>query len=160
MIFVTLGSQKFPFDRLLQKLDEMIAQGAITDRVLAQTGSCTYAPRHFEAVPFMDRQTFASYMAQADMVITHGGTGAIMGGVKNGKKVIAIPRRPKYGEHVDDHQQQIVEQFGQLGLIEPCFEVEQLPSALENAKTATYRPYESSSHLLLEDLSEYLESVL
>ena len=160
MIFVTLGSQKFPFDRLLQKLDELIAQGAITDRVLAQSGSCTYAPQHFEAVPFMDRQTFASHMAQADLVITHGGTGAIMGGVKNGKKVIAIPRRPKYGEHVDDHQQQIVEQFGQLGLIEPCYQVEDLPSALEKAKTATYRPYESTSHILLEDLSAYLESVL
>lgn len=160
MIFVTLGSQKFPFDRLLQKLDEMIADGAITDRVLAQTGSCTYAPQHFEAVPYMDRPAFASYMAQADLVITHGGTGAIMGGVKNGKKVIAIPRYPKYGEHVDDHQIQIVQQFGELGLIEPCYQVEDLPAALEKTKTADYRPYESSSHLLLEDIGSYLESVL
>ena len=41
MIFVTLGSQKFPFDRLLQKLDQMIADGVIADTVLAQTGYCT-----------------------------------------------------------------------------------------------------------------------
>ena len=30
MIFVTLGSQKFQFDRLLQKLDELVERGVIT----------------------------------------------------------------------------------------------------------------------------------
>lgn len=160
MIFVTLGSQKFPFDRLLQKLDQMIADGVITDTVLAQTGYCTYTPQNFQAIPFLDRETFASYMAQADLVITHAGTGAIIGGVKNGKKVVAVPRLSRYGEHVDDHQLQIVKQFAEMGLIEPCYEVDDLPAALENARVTDYLPYVSNTARLLGDIDAYLEKVL
>jgi len=34
--------------------------------------------------------------------------GAIIGAIKKGKKVIAVPRLAKCGEHVDDHQVQLV----------------------------------------------------
>lgn len=54
---------------------------------------------------------FSNEMEKANIVITHGGTGAIIGAVKKGKKVIAVPRRAKYGEHVDDHQLQLIKQF-------------------------------------------------
>ena len=33
--------------------------------------------------------------------------------IKKGKKVIAVPRLHEYHEHVNDHQKQIVELFGQ-----------------------------------------------
>jgi len=160
MIFVTLGSQKFPFDRLLQKLDEMIADGAITDRVLAQTGSCTYAPQHFEAVPYMDRPAFASYMAQADLVITHGGTGAIIGAVKQGKKVIAVPRLAKYGEHVDDHQLQLTAQFREQNLIFALEDCSQLADALKRIRSHSFRSYQSNTQTIIEDIQAYLESLL
>ncbi len=39
MIFVTLGSQKFQFDRLLQKLDELVERGVITEEITAQIGA-------------------------------------------------------------------------------------------------------------------------
>ena len=45
MIFVTLGSQKFQFDRLLRKIDELIDIGVITDEVFAQIGASTYIPQ-------------------------------------------------------------------------------------------------------------------
>ena len=38
----------------------------------------------------MDREEFSVEMGKADIVITHGGTGAIIGAVKKGKKVIAV----------------------------------------------------------------------
>lgn len=160
MIFVTLGSQKFQFDRLLQKLDQLLEEGVITDQVLAQTGYSTYTPKHFEAVPFMDRDTFAETMAKASFVITHAGTGAIIGAVKNGKKVIAVPRLAKYGEHVDDHQLQIVEQFTELSLIEPCLDTEALAQTYQTALGKTYLPYVSNTHTMIASITEYLESVL
>jgi len=160
MIFVTLGSQKFPFDRLLKKLDEMLEAGIITDTVFAQTGACTYTPKHFESTAFLDRETFAEKMAAADTVITHAGTGAIIGGVKAGKKVIAVPRLAKYGEHVDDHQIQIVDQFAEMGILQPCYDTQDLPQALETAKNTTYIPYVSNTQRLLEDIENYLENAL
>lgn len=156
MIFVTLGSQKFQFDRLLQKLDELIENGVITTPVFAQTGYSTYAPKHFEAEAFLDRDTFASTMEKADMVITHAGTGAIIGAVKNGKKTIAVPRLAKHGEHVDDHQLQIVGQFTDMCLLEPCWDVDDLEQAYRSALEKTYMSYVSNTHTIIADIEAYL----
>lgn len=157
MIFVTLGSQKFQFDRLLEKIDTMIEDGIITEPVFAQTGCSTYTPKRFEAAAFMDRDSFAEKMEQASLVITHAGTGAIVGAVKKGKKVIAVPRLARHGEHVDDHQEQIVEQFSEMNLIEPCWQVEQLPNAYATALQGSYRPYQSNTHTIIADMEKYLE---
>ena len=104
----------------------------------------------------MDRDTFGDCMAQADLVITHAGTGAIIGAVKQGKKVIAVPRLAKYGEHVDDHQLQIVEQFSQMNIIEPCWETDQLADAYTSALAGTYTPYVSNTHTIVTDIENFL----
>lgn len=80
-------------------------------------------------------------MGKADIVITHGGTGAIIGAVKKGKKVIAVPRLAKYGEHVDDHQLQLVKQFDDLNLICPCGDTNELAEAIETVKHTEYAEY-------------------
>ena len=48
MIFITTGSQKFQFNRLLQKIDELVAEGTIKDEVFAQIGYSDYVPKHYE----------------------------------------------------------------------------------------------------------------
>lgn len=160
MIFVTLGSQKFQFDRLLQEIDALIEKGVITQPVFAQTGYSGYAPKHFETAAFMDRDAFSEKMGQANTVITHAGTGAIIGAVKKGKTVIAVPRRAKYGEHVDDHQTQIVEQFSEMNLLEPCWEVDDLEKAYTAAMGKSYIPYQSNTHTIIKDIESYLEKAL
>lgn len=159
MIFVTLGSQKFQFDRLLMKLDELLGKGQITEPVFAQTGHSTYVPKHFKAAAFLDREAFAANMAKADLIITHAGTGAIIGGVKAGKKVIAVPRLAKFGEHVDDHQIQIVEQFADMCLLEPCWDVEDLAQSYAAAQERTYIPYVSNTHTIVADIEKYLQEL-
>ena len=37
MIFVTVGSQKFPFDRLIQRVDQMLEEGVLGEEVFIQT---------------------------------------------------------------------------------------------------------------------------
>ena len=85
MIFVTLGSQKFQFNRLLIEIDRLIEEKKITEEVFAQIGYSDYKPRNYEYKEFLDRDRFADVMNMSDKVITHGGTGAIIGAVKNGK---------------------------------------------------------------------------
>ena len=43
-------------------------------------------------------------MANADIIITHGGPATFMGAIAKGKKPIVVPRLEKFGEHVNDHQ--------------------------------------------------------
>ena len=160
MIFVTLGSQKFQFDRLLQALDQLIEDGVITEPVFAQSGASTYVPRHYPWTPFMDREAFAEKMSQAEIVITHGGTGAIIGAVKQGKKVIAVPRLARYGEHVDDHQLQVIGQFQEQNLLFALEDCSQLADALGQIRSHSFRTYQSNTQTILRDIEEYLERLL
>jgi len=151
MIFVTLGSQKFQFNRLLRAVDEL----QLDDEVFAQIGYSDYKPRHYQYKEFLDRDEFSSVMDKADIVITHGGTGAIIGAVKKGKKVIAVPRLAKYGEHVDDHQLQLIAQFKELNLIYSCEDMD-IRKALETVKKTEYRDYKSNTHRIIESLEEFI----
>lgn len=159
MIFITLGSQKFQFNRLLKKIDELIAAGIINEPVFAQTGYSDYCPQNFSYENFLDRDTFAEKTSQSTMVITHGGTGAIIGAVKKGKKVIAVPRLAKYSEHVDDHQIQMIEQFNEMDIICACMDTEQLEECIKYTNEHTFRPYQSNTHNIIASISEYLETL-
>lgn len=156
MIFVTLGSQKFQFNRLLKKIDELIENGTITEPVFAQIGASDYIPKHYAFQPFLDRITHSEYMSRCDTVITHGGTGVIIGAVKKGKKVVAVPRLAKYGEHVDDHQLQLLEQFEDLNLICACDDVAQLGQALADVKEKQFATYVSNTEAVIQSVSAYL----
>lgn len=156
MIFVTLGSQKFQFNRLLCKIDELITEGVISEPVYAQIGYSDYKPTHYQYRKFMDRDEFIDMEIKCDIVVTHGGTGAIIGAVKNGKKVIAIPRMAKYGEHVDDHQIQLLKQFDEMGIIEACYEVGELENAILRAKSKIYRPYISNTQSIIASIDNVL----
>lgn len=159
MIFVIVGSQKFQFNRLLQKLDELIAAGVITDDVFAQTGESDYTPKHFDAVSFLDRTAFAEKVATCDLVITHGGTGAIIGALKQGKPVVAVPRRAQYAEHVDDHQYEIIGQFEAMKMICPCYELDELEMALTAAASLTIQPYESNTGRIIDSIQSFVETL-
>ena len=157
MIFVTLGSQKFQFNRLLKKIDELVEEKIITEPVFAQIGYSDYKPLHYEYKEFLDRDEFSAQMDRAQLVITHGGTGAIIGAVKKEKKVIAVPRLAKYGEHVDDHQRQIVKQFEELNLICPCNDIDQLDISLKTVQYTTYEKYHSNTKRIIENIEKFIE---
>lgn len=159
MIFVTVGSQKFQFDRLLRTIDEQVASGKIKDEVFAQTGFSQYRPKHFAFAPFLDRDAFEEKVREAEIVITHGGTGAIVGTLKKGRKVIAVPRLQKYGEHVDDHQLQIIGQFGELKILCACYELDRLPELIETTRTTEFVPYRSNTDSFLNTIRTYIEEL-
>lgn len=104
MIFVTVGSRQYQFDRLFRKLDELCDQKLITEPIFAQTGTTSYVPRNYEFKDYISQQEFTDYMEKADIVICHGASGSIMKALNLKKKVIAVSRLRKYKEHINDHQ--------------------------------------------------------
>ena len=157
MIFITLGSQKFQFNRLLQAVDELIEKGVITDEISAQIGYSDYKPKHFEYKRFLDREEFAVQEGKCDILITHGGTGAIIGAVKEGKKVIAVPRLAKYGEHVDDHQIQLIEQFKGQNLICGLDDTSELEAGLKYVREHEFDTYKSNTKTIIESIERFIE---
>lgn len=156
MIFVTVGSQKFQFNRLLREIDKLIEDKKITEDVFAQTGYSDYLPKNYQYKSFLDRNEFSEIMGKCDKVITHGGTGAIIGAVKQEKKVIAVPRLKVFGEHVDDHQLQIIREFEKMNFIRSVNSIEDLSSVINNISKCDFNKYKSNTKVIIESIDRFL----
>lgn len=156
MIFVTAGSQKFQFNRLLQYIDNLVDRGIIHEEIFAQIGFSDYKPRNYSYKDFLDRDEFIQKIRDSRIIITHGGTGSIMGAVKEGKKVIAVPRLSRYGEHVDDHQEQIIKQLIKERIIMGVNRMEEIVDVLEKADTFTALPYVSNTQAIIDSINDYI----
>lgn len=158
MIFVCLGTQIFQFDRLLIELDRLINDGVIKGEVFAQAGSINYVPRFFSYKKFLSHDDFERISSNADLIISHGGTGALIGALKKGKNVIAVPRLAKFGEHVDDHQLQIVELLEKQGFIRAVYDISLLGDTIKEAiEKPISKPYQKESNVL-QIIKEFIDN--
>jgi len=156
MIFVTVGSQKFQFNRLLKKIDDLIKNGVIKDDVFAQIGNSSYTPKYYSFVKYMEQKEFKQKIDECALLITHAGTGVIINAAKKGKKIIAVPRLKKYDEHVDDHQLQLLQQFEESGMIEPAYDIDELEKKIAIIKNKKYRKYKSNTDVLLNSIESFI----
>ena len=119
MIFVTLGTQNFNFIRLLEAVEKAIENGVIQEKVIAQIGNNKFHSVKIDCIPFLGKESFNTYMDEANFVISHAGTGSIISALKKRKKIIVGARLAEFGEHIDDHQLEILDTFAKMDLIIP-----------------------------------------
>ena len=134
LLFATAGAT-LPFDRLTDTVGALKASGAITERVIAQTGVGGHAPAGLEVHETLPFDEVQRILKSAKIVVCHGGTGSLITALREGCQVIAMPRLSKLGEHYDDHQAEITEAFEKRGLILVANTPEELTAALETART-------------------------
>lgn len=159
MIFVTVGSQKFQFDRLLKAIDDLVEKKIISEEVFAQIGYSEYLPQYYAYAKFLNCTEFEEKIAASDLVITHGGTGVIMKSVKSGKKVIAVPRLVRYHEHVDDHQIQLIEQFTNSNLISSCLDLDKLGDVCLETREKMFASYQSNTENIINSICQYIDQI-
>ncbi|MDG6887592.1 hypothetical protein Cp4433_02209 [Clostridium perfringens] len=159
MIFVTLGSQKFQFNRLLKEIDILIDRDIIKEEVFAQIGYSNYIPKNYKYKSFLNRDEFSNIMNRCDKVITHGGTGAIIGAVKKNKKVIAIPRNMKFNEHVDNHQYEIVNEFANMNFILGVNKIEDLNEAIQSLDKINFKEYKSNTEVIVNNIDNFISKI-
>lgn len=156
MIFIILGSQKFQFNRLLKAVDDLLERNLINDKVFAQIGYSDYKPKMYEYCEFLNRDEFNNIINESDIVITHGGTGSIIRAVKNEKKVIAVPRLVEYGEHVDNHQLQLLKEFKEMNLIYACSDLNNLNEVIKKVKLTNFSKYVSNTSRILDSIDSFI----
>jgi UDP-N-acetylglucosamine transferase subunit ALG13 len=131
MIFATVGTQ-LPFDRLLLGLDSWAAAHPGIP-VLAQAGASTRRFRHIETVGHLSQPDFGAHLAAARLVVAHAGMGTILSTAELGKPLILMPRRAKFGEHRNDHQQDTVREMARLSNVTVVEDGEALHAELDVA---------------------------
>lgn len=122
-IFVTGGSRNYPFNRLFKKLDELCEEGVIQGEMFAQIGTSDYIPKHYQYKDYISQDEFWERIQWADLVVSHGASGSIMKALNAKKKVLAVTRLEKYGEHINDHQVQTNEAFAENGYVLAVYEM-------------------------------------
>lgn len=133
MIFVTVGTHEQPFNRLVKKADELKRDGVIKEDVIIQTGFSTYEPRYCQWSRLIPYQQMIKNVADARIVITHGGPASFIMPLQIGKTPIVVPRQYRYGEHVNDHQVEFARNVSErMGTIIDVEDIDMLSDIITN----------------------------
>jgi UDP-N-acetylglucosamine transferase subunit ALG13 len=100
LILVITGTHEQPFNRLIAAADELALGGR---DVMVQYGSSS-PPLHAEGFQMFTISELRERAQSADVIVTHGGPGALWEAFSVNKIPVAVPRMRLYGEHVDNHQ--------------------------------------------------------
>ncbi|MFG3707617.1 glycosyltransferase [Micromonospora sp. NPDC047670] len=129
-LLVAVGTDKHPFGRLIGWLGEW--HSGVADEVgLTLQHGHTPAPGVPGAVAFLGHDQLQAAMAEADLVVCHGGPATILEARRHGRLPIVVPRDPARGEHVDDHQQLFARRLGAAGMVALAETREELFAALD-----------------------------
>ncbi len=105
MIYVTVGNDFRPFDRLLKTMDEIAS--SLPEPVLIQRGYSTYTPRNAPSFDFVSMDAATEHILKSRLVVSHAGIGTIILCRQYGIPLLVLPRRKAFGEHMNDHQLEI-----------------------------------------------------
>lgn len=150
MVLVTVGNATQGFRRLLEAVDGLAGQGFFNgEAVLIQRGNdpC-FVARHCQQEDWLPMEVFREAVREASVVICHAGAGTLMHVFRAGKVPVAMPRRKKYGEHVDDHQVELVKALVSQGQVVAAYEPEDLPDAVVEARERKRDPTLASSRMV------------
>lgn len=130
MILLSVGTQ-FPFDRLVQAVDEWASRTGRTD-VLGQIGPSTYKPKAMKCFGLVSPDEMRDFQAQADIMIAHAGMGSILTAMELGKPIIVFPRDHTLGEHRNGHQMDTANRFSETPGVFVARTVDELLQYLNN----------------------------
>ncbi|MEO0602246.1 MAG: glycosyltransferase [Myxococcota bacterium] len=116
MILVACGTHHQPFDRLVRAAQQL----GTRERVVLQRGASRLAAPACEVHDEVPPTRFGAWLRHARIVVLHAGSSSFLEARAAGRTPILVPRRPEFGEHVDDHQIRFAESVAtQARVIEP-----------------------------------------
>ncbi len=148
MIFVTLGTQAYQFDRLLRGLD------GVDEELVVQGGASSFRPAGATWFDYLEYPELVGHVRRARAVVSHAGVGSVMTAVAEGKRPLVVPRLHRYGEAVDDHQAPFARRLAEAGLVTLVEDPGELSAFLADPPALPERAGSESS--LAADLHAYL----
>ncbi|UOQ45703.1 exopolysaccharide biosynthesis protein [Halobacillus salinarum] len=137
-------------------MENLKKTGAIEDEIIVQNGNTKYESDVMTLKPFVSYDEMDELFEKARLIITHAGTGSVTTGLKKGKKVIAVARLKKYGEHNDDHQLELVDVFLDQGHILSWNEGESLQKVIEQTEAFEPMPFQSGRQRMFSIIEDFI----
>lgn len=117
MILVTVGTEQYPFNALMDWVSLLMKEGIITEEVTVQYGASTRLPDNVNISKVMPENQFKENVEQASAVIAHCGEGTALLLEEFDKPYILVPRTAQFHEHVDDHQIEMADDLENQGTL-------------------------------------------
>lgn len=183
MIFVSLGTQDKPFNRIIDyilKLKEEIKE--LEDiEIVFQIGQTKLSEEEKSKIEKLNEkiknkedknitvfnmlkpEEMKKYIINSSIVITHAGVGTIMECIENNKDIIVLPRKEENGEHVNNHQEEIAYEMEKNGLLYKVDTYEKMKEIvielIKNSNNKKEKKYISNNEKFNDMLIDYLESI-
>ena len=136
-IFVTVGTHPQNFDRLIKEMDAIASKNKQLE-VFGQIGYSNYKPKNFDFVKLINAQEYAKKVEEAEIIVSHGGAGAIIHAMKYKKKLIVVPRLEEFNEHTNDHQLDLAELLETHNKAFAVSEINELEATIK--KISSFKP--------------------
>lgn len=148
-ILALVGTDHHPFNRMVELLDalqQMGEQSGARTHCLVQYGT-SQPPKYASGVEYLAKSDVQAQIDLADLVICHGGPSTIVEILRSGKRPLVMPRDPRQGEHVDEHQQRFARYMEKNGLVDLIETAQDVQIILENSMSVS--PVRSGGYVAL-----------
>lgn len=196
MIFVSLGTQDKPFNRIIDYVlslkEEVKELEELEDaKIVFQIGQTKLSEEEKNKIiklnnnkenkeeknknnkeknneditvfSMLKPEEMKKYIIDSSFVITHAGVGTIMECVENNKEIVVLPRKEKYAEHVNNHQEEIASEMEKNGLLKKVDTYDKLKEVvieiIRNRNNKKENIYVSNNEKFNDMLIEYLEGI-
>ena len=196
MIFVSLGTQDKPFNRIIDYVlslkEEVKELEELEDtKIVFQIGQTKLSEEEKNKIiklnnnkenkeeknknnkennkeditvfSMLKPEEIKKYIIDSSFVITHAGVGTIMECVENNKEIVVLPRKEKYAEHVNNHQEEIASEMEKNGLLKKVDTYDKLKEVvieiIRNRNNKKENIYVSNNEKFNDMLIEYLEGI-
>jgi len=155
MILLLLGTNPYPFARLLNAVDKWAMESG--HQVIAQTGHTPTEGISIECHDFVDHQQILNWINQAEWVISQGGFGSLKDCISLQKPVIAVPRMQEFAE-CQDSQVELVSTLAEENYLLPLFDIQDFSKVVKKIVNFEVRKKEASAlpDLLAKEILKYL----
>jgi UDP-N-acetylglucosamine transferase subunit ALG13 len=133
-IFVTVGTRRHPFTRLLKGVEDLVKKGNIREKVVIQAGHTKYSSDYVEVFDFCTPEMINGFILNAKYVITQESAGIGTLCLKYRTKFIVMPREYQYGELPvkSDMKEDLHYKLEELGYTKVVRNTEEMEHAIRN----------------------------
>ena len=158
MIFLTVGTL-YPFDRLVEVVDQAVEKGYVQDEIFAQIGNTMIKPRNFQCVVSLEMDAYERRFRESSAIISHAGMGTITTALRHKKPILVMPREKKYGEIINDHQIHTAEAFAKKGHVQVARTPADFEEKIVELKSFIPAERRSNTEAIIGFIGQYLAGV-
>lgn len=156
-IFIPLGTQKFQFNRLVKAMNELVRKGVYKPEEIVMQSAIYEETPLFTHYKLISLEYFNELINKAELIITHSGVNSIITCMSLEKPLIIVPRQKQYGEHVDNHQQEIAEVMKLKYNVIIVDNLEMIEEVIKIALYHKYKPWVSHNNELVDFIKQLVK---